>query len=52
MIQESEDQSIPALARAALQPLVRQLLTLDEQVETLDREIKGIHPMFAAAYTG
>jgi transposase len=41
VIQESEDQSIPALARAALQPLVRQLDTLAEQVETLDREIKA-----------
>jgi transposase len=43
VIQDSEDQSIPALARAALQPLVRQLHTLDEQVETLDREIKAWH---------
>jgi transposase len=43
VIQESEDQSIPALARAALQPLVRQLHTLDEQVEILDREIKAWH---------
>ena len=45
VIQDSEDQSIPALARAALQPLVRQLHTLDEQVETLDREIKAWHTM-------
>jgi transposase len=43
VIQESEDQSIPALARAALQPLVRQLHSLDEQVETFDREIKAWH---------
>ena len=43
VIQESEDQSIPALARAAFQPLVRQLHSLDEQVETFDREIKAWH---------
>lgn len=43
VIQESEDQSIPALARAALQPLVHQMQTLDEQVEVLDREIRAWH---------
>ena len=42
VIQDSEDQSIPALARAALQPLVRQLHTLDEQVETSRSRDQGL----------
>ena len=42
VIQESEDQSIPALARAALQPLVRQLHTLDEQVENSRSRDQGL----------
>ena len=43
VIQDSEDQSIPALARAALQPLVHQMQTLDGQVEVLDRMIMAWH---------
>lgn len=43
VIQESEDQSIPALARAALQPLVHQMQTLDGQINLLDREIMAWH---------
>jgi len=43
VIQDSEDQSIPALARAALQPLVHQIQTLDGQVEVLDRKIMACH---------
>jgi transposase len=43
VIQDSEDQSIPALARAALQPLVHQMQTLDGQVELLDRMIMAWH---------
>jgi transposase len=43
VIQDSEDQSIPALARAALQPLVHEMQTLDGQVEMLDREIMAWH---------
>jgi transposase len=43
VIQDSEDQSIPVLARAALQPLVHQMQTLDGQVEVLDREIMAWH---------
>ena len=43
VIQENEDQSIPALARAALQPLAHQMQTLEEQVELLDREIMAWH---------
>jgi transposase len=43
VIQDSEDQSVPALARAALQPLVHQMQSLDGQVEALDREIMAWH---------
>jgi transposase len=43
IIQDSEDQSIPALARAALQPLVYQMQTLDGQVDALDRQIMDWH---------
>ena len=43
VIQDSEDQSIPCLARAALQPLVHQMQTLGGQVEALDLEIKAWH---------
>jgi transposase len=43
VIQDSEDQSVPALARAALQPLIHQMQSLDGQVEALDREIKAWH---------
>jgi transposase len=43
VIDDGEDQSIPVLARAALQPLVRQMQTLEEQVDVLDREIMAWH---------
>jgi transposase len=45
VIKDSEDQSVPALARAALQPLVHQMRSLDGQIEALDREIKAWHKM-------
>jgi transposase len=45
VIKDSEDQSVPALARAALQPLVHQMQSLDGQIEALDREIKAWHKM-------
>jgi hypothetical protein len=34
-IQDTEDQSMPALARAALQPLVKQMQMVDEQIDVL-----------------
>ena len=43
VIQDSEDQSIPALARVALQSLVRQMQSLTREVEALDRKIKAWH---------
>jgi transposase len=43
VIQDSEDQSIPALARVALQSLVRQMQSLTGEVEALDRKIKAWH---------
>jgi transposase len=43
VIQDSEDQSIPALARASLQSLVRQMQSLTGEVEALDRKIKAWH---------
>jgi transposase len=43
VILDSEDQSVSALARAALRPLVHQMQTLDGQVKALDLEIRAWH---------
>jgi transposase len=42
-IQDTEDQSMPDLARAALQPLVKQMQMVDEQIDVLDGEIMNWH---------
>lgn len=43
VIEDAEDESIPALAKAALKPLVAQLRTTGEAIAALDVEIKAWH---------
>jgi transposase len=43
IIEDADDESIPALAKAALRPLVRQLLATEETTKVLDDEIKAWH---------
>jgi|TARA_B100000315_G_C14530013_1_gene565698 transposase len=43
VIEDAEDESIPALAKLALRPLVEQLRASEEAVAALDAEIKAWH---------
>jgi transposase len=43
VIEDAEDESIPALAKAALRPLVAQLRATEEALAALDAEIKAWH---------
>jgi len=49
VIEDGEDASIPALAKAALKPLVSQLRANEEATATLDGEIKAWHKDNAAS---
>ena len=49
VIEDGEDESIPALARAALKPLVSQLRANEEATAALDAEIKAWHKDNAAS---
>lgn len=43
VLADDEDDSLPALARAALQPLARQLVSLEQQIAQLDRQLLEWH---------
>jgi len=49
VIEDDEDESIPALARAALKPLVTQLRANEDATAALDAEIKAWHKGNAAS---